>query len=204
MSHCKTTSEREAYVTELQKYIQVDVMGACGSIKCEKYRLAMIDNCSKSAEADYKFYLSLENSFCSEYVTEKFYRRITEMFIPITLGAANYTNLAPHHSYIDALSFESPKALAKYILHLDENEDEYLFYFWWQERFKVQLDKRLAFCKLCEMLHDPNWPPKVYPDMTKWWRGKGNCLKKGDYPWSIPNQNYSMKKLTDVLKHFAN
>lgn len=34
VSNCKTPSAREKYVAELQKYVQVDVYGACGPFKC--------------------------------------------------------------------------------------------------------------------------------------------------------------------------
>ena len=36
VSHCRTRSSRETYVKELQKHINVDVMGGCGMISCNK------------------------------------------------------------------------------------------------------------------------------------------------------------------------
>jgi len=32
VSHCHTSSQREKYVTELQKYIDVDIFGYCGEL----------------------------------------------------------------------------------------------------------------------------------------------------------------------------
>ena len=48
-------------------------------------------------------------------------------------GFAGYENAAPEHSYINAADFASPQDLADYLRHLDENDEEYLSYFWWTE-----------------------------------------------------------------------
>ncbi len=32
VSNCKTINKREEYVTELQKFIEVDIYGGCGSL----------------------------------------------------------------------------------------------------------------------------------------------------------------------------
>ena len=55
-------------------------------------------------------------------------------------GGANYTAIAPPHSYIDVNDFASPKDLAEYILHLDKTPEEYLAYFWWRPYYRVSLD----------------------------------------------------------------
>lgn len=35
VSNCNSNSGRDLYVNELEKYIQVDVYGSCGSLKCD-------------------------------------------------------------------------------------------------------------------------------------------------------------------------
>ena len=57
-------------VKELQKYIDVDIYGACGTKVCS-YKNE--EDCRQMAAKNYKFYLSLENSLCLDYVTEKYY-----------------------------------------------------------------------------------------------------------------------------------
>ena len=75
VSNCGTHSKREDYVEELKKHIKVDVYGACGHKTCgESHGGASNAECDDKIEREYMFYLSFENSICSDYVTEKFYR----------------------------------------------------------------------------------------------------------------------------------
>jgi hypothetical protein len=57
VSRCKTDSQREVYVYELQKYIDVDIYGRCGPFKCDNDYY-----CNEMIAKEYKFYLSFENS----------------------------------------------------------------------------------------------------------------------------------------------
>jgi alpha-1,3-fucosyltransferase len=68
VSNCHTKSKREAYVRELSQYIDVDIMGKCGTIPCSTSWVNTIrqDNCSMAVANDYKFYLAFENSFCGK------------------------------------------------------------------------------------------------------------------------------------------
>ncbi len=50
---------------------------------------------------------------------------------------SNYSELAPPHSFIDVSDFASPKDLAERLLFLDRSPQEYLAYFWWQDRFRA-------------------------------------------------------------------
>ena len=79
-----------------------------------------------------RFYLSFENSFCSGYVTEKFYKALSISVVPIVMGGADYAARAPPRSYINVLDYESPQELAEYLLHLASHEEEYQQYFWWK------------------------------------------------------------------------
>ena len=54
-----------------------------------------------------KFYLSLENSLCKDYITEKFWKILPYNVIPIVLNGVNMTNIVPKHSYIDIKDFNS-------------------------------------------------------------------------------------------------
>ena len=53
------------------------------------------------------------------------------------LGATKYQDHFPEKTHINALLFESPRLLAKYLLFLDSHADEYLAYFWWHKYYTV-------------------------------------------------------------------
>ena len=204
VSNCHSRSHREQYVQELSKYISVDIFGGCGGIPCNQtYDDATrvtsgscMDNCTATIRSDYKFYLSFENAFCDDYVTEKFFSNVNDHVV-IVLGGANYSVVAPPHSYIDVLDYSSPRALAQYLHELDRNDTAYLSYFWWKEHYRVtnlqrgknhpdnnnnndssSLDVgRQAFmsglCRVCQGLREEsnNDPPNVYDDLQTWYKG---------------------------------
>ncbi len=67
-------SSRNELVSELQKYISIDVYGVCGNMTCPKKQdesFESTEECRDLAANQYKFYFSLENSLCRDYVTEK-------------------------------------------------------------------------------------------------------------------------------------
>lgn len=70
VSHCGTASEREVYVNDLAKYIEIDSYGTCGKFACPRWNETA---CFEMLESDYKFYLSFENSRCRHYITEKLF-----------------------------------------------------------------------------------------------------------------------------------
>lgn len=74
---------------ELYKYnLRLDIYGACG------YRRCLINNasfCFGMIETDYYFYLSFENSFCQDYVTEKLLNALGHYAVPVVLGGADYS-----------------------------------------------------------------------------------------------------------------
>ena len=70
VSNCHAQNGRGNYVKELQKYIDVDIYGTCGTLKCSR---SSSQTCYDKLNNDYKFYLAFENSNCVDYITEKLY-----------------------------------------------------------------------------------------------------------------------------------
>ena len=99
------------------------------------------------------------------------------------MGGFKYSELFPPHSLINALNFESPRHLAEYLHYLDSHDDEYLSYFWWHDYYVAKpYPTKAVFCKLCEMLNDPDQPTQAYQNMHSWFR-EGKC-HNGSFPWS--------------------
>ena len=139
----------------------------------------------KMLESKYKFYLSFENAVCKDYVTEKFFKVLNYDIVPVVLGGADYSKLAPEKSYIDARDFKSIADLAKYLKYLDKHPKAYAKYFEWKSHFRVIDDYSEAFCQLCQALNNPDEPTKSYPDLSQWWVTDGDCINMGLFPWSL-------------------
>lgn len=175
VSNCESKSRREKYVEALAKYVQVDIYGGCGPLRCTKNN---VDGCYEILEQNYKFYLSFENSFCDDYVTEKFFSILRLDVVPVVFGGANYSAMAPPFSYIDATRFKTARHLAEYLKILDSNEDYYNQYFWWKSHYRVRNraeDLKISMCGLCSRLH-LDQSAKVYDDMEKWWTQDSRCF----------------------------
>ena len=173
-SHCPTPIRREEYVRQLSQYIQVDSYGKCGNLST----CGDDANCIRMMRNQYKFHLSIENSWCPDYITEKFYRPLLYGVVPIVLGSVDYDQFAPPHSYINAFDFPSAKELAEYLHLLDRNEDLYARYFDWKRNYEVIASPKNAWCELCQMANDPKQPVKVYSDVKRWWDEQVPCLSE--------------------------
>ena len=184
VSNCNTHNNREKYVEELKKYIPVDVYGKCGPLKCPLTGNPQSPHkeisCYKMLNSTYKFYLSFENIFCKDYVTEKLFNILQIDVIPVVLGGTNYTRDAPPHSIINVQDFKNPESLAKRLKELDKNDEEYLSYFNWRKKYKVSVSGAYsdAFCDLCSIVNNASYPSKVYPQLDQWWNPKADCTVK--------------------------
>ena len=184
VSHCDTASRRTEYALELAKHIPVDIFGACFGKPCNvtydvmNHNNSIVDNCTLAVKNKYKFYLAFENSFCNDYVTEKFFRHFPHSLV-VVMGQADYVRVAPPHSFVSVMDFNGPKELAAYLWKLDANDTLYQSYFWWKRFYVVKSTSKdlmaQAMCKLCEKLHNKSEPYKSYPDVREWWTTKAEC-----------------------------
>eukprot|EP00112_Aurelia_sp_Birch-Aquarium-sp1_P006619 Seg1727.1 transcript_id=Seg1727.1/GoldUCD/mRNA.D3Y31 product="Glycoprotein 3-alpha-L-fucosyltransferase A" protein_id=Seg1727.1/GoldUCD/D3Y31 len=176
VSHCGRY--RDQLVHKLQDYISVDVAGGCAgrfknpSHDCNKQGR---DACVKQTK-NYKFYLSLENTFCDQYVTEKYwYNALEHDIVPIVMGGGPYNDpkVAIPGSFINAADFPSVKALADHLKYLDKNDTAYNEYFQWKQKYKLHVDLGWPYpgiftCDICEKLHvDDTY--KVYDRLSDFW-----------------------------------
>ena len=172
VSNCKAQNGRLDYVRRLQRYIPVDIYGACGTLKCEHKKQK---ECKEMMARDYKFVIAFENSMCRDYVTEKFYYNGNYDILPIVMDLhGNHARFAPQKSYINALDFPSVKELADYLKLLDKEDDLYNEYFWWKKHYVSEFSLRVL-CGLCSKLHDSSNPVSIYKNLTKWWHHDASC-----------------------------
>ena len=69
----------------------------------------------------YYFYLAFENSICTDYISEKFWRNFNQPVIPVVMGGGNYLRDAPPNSYIDVNDFSTVEELANYLKSLQND-----------------------------------------------------------------------------------
>ena len=146
VSHCETRNYREIFARSLQKYIAIDVYGACGNLSCPTGQ-----SCHDYLAGNYKFYLAFENSLCLDYVSEKMWDHLERDILPISFAWINNTATLPPNSYINALDFGSIKELADYMVYLDRNDHEYRKYFQWKTKYRV-VNGGNGLCATCEKL----------------------------------------------------
>ncbi len=102
--------------------------------------------------SDCVLYLALENSYCSDYVTEKFYNALKAGAIPIANGwRPAYDEFLPG-SYIHVDDFSSVEKLAEYLQHLLLSPDKQLQYHTWRLQNEVYVGNLQWNCQLCDKL----------------------------------------------------
>lgn len=172
VSNCKTLSNREGFVRELSKFVPVDVVGACGG-KAATCLPKMSDKCYRQASMTYYFYLSLENSICTDYVSEKFFNALKWGMVPVVLGGANYSRIAPPGSYIDALAFRNVQQLADHMKRTAADMRLYNSYHSWRLNYAVAWEE--FACGFCRLLHNSSTPVKTYSNFNEWWFKQARC-----------------------------
>ena len=190
VSHCETKSKRLEYVKHLQNYIDVDIYGKCGSLKCGRFRRESELVCLNMLNTTYKFYLSFENSLCDDYVTEKFWKAIHNNVVPVVLGAYNYSELMPPNSYIDIKDFASPKELAEYLIMLDGNDELYNRYLSWKGVYEIVKHPPVQ-CNLCEYLNVAKDVRKTYDRLDLFWNPQTKCYKPTQFYKNVNTSSWT-------------
>ena len=119
--NCK---ERNDFVQQLSKYKKVD----CGGRWMNNIGYAVTDK--RKFQSEYKFSIAFENDAYrpghSWYITEKIMEPMTVNSIPIYKGADNISQDFNRNSFINCHDFKNFDDVIQYILHIDNNDNEYL------------------------------------------------------------------------------
>ncbi|XP_068085037.1 alpha-(1,3)-fucosyltransferase 10 [Anabrus simplex] len=159
-SDCSTPLERDAYVTELMKYIPVDSYGSCIQNKKLPPSLA---NPLESMDSDeffhfvarYKFTLAFENAVCEDYITEKLWRPLIVGSVPVYMGSPSVKDWLPNNSSaIIAADFKSPQDLAEYLLSI--NKDDNMYNSFLQHKLSSH-DRKITNTRLLSALQSRTW-----------------------------------------------
>ena len=139
ISNCRGSSNRLAWISKLQRYIDVKVYERCGESCPSKI------NCRQFIAENYYFILSFENSLCLEYTSkfkenfslshrffflaEKFFATLEHPVVPVVLGQTDYSYFIPSSGYIDTKKFSTIISLAKYLNKTRYDKKKYLSFF---------------------------------------------------------------------------
>ena len=157
VSKCRTPGRREEFVKKLTQHgLPVDIYGRCGTqFKDDPHILVN----------RYKFYLSFENSLCSDYVTEKFFKYYHYNTILVVRGGADYKRLLPTGTYIDTARFKSIEDLVNYLKYIGNSEALYTEYLRRKDKYKSIgniKDTHLPYCTLCDKLNNMGAHRKIF------------------------------------------
>ncbi|XP_078351112.1 4-galactosyl-N-acetylglucosaminide 3-alpha-L-fucosyltransferase FUT5-like [Oculina patagonica] len=199
---------REAYVQQLKNHIRVDIFGLCEDYFYQPHLVE--ERCPKATEEcesllkRYKFFLSFENGNCVDYITEKYWGTPLDLgIVPVVLGGADYKKIAIPGSYIDILDFPSVKALADYLLYLDNNDTAYMEYFAWRKVYKVDgylktnsFNKHHPWtCELCAKAQ--NLQPKLYESLGNFRHSTSHCGIQEDKVYDMIDSDSGGEYVTD-------
>ncbi|MGA7671720.1 MAG: glycosyltransferase family 10 [Nitrolancea sp.] len=150
-SNARDHSGRNAYVSELMRYMPVDSYG-----KCLQNR-TFVEDRGQTTKLDtitaYRFTLAFENSISHDYVTEKFFEPLMVGSVPVYLGAPNVADFAPSsHCYIDVHDFAGPEELSERLQQLAGDDDAYNRYLDWKtEPFRTEFLELVERLRVCPM-----------------------------------------------------
>ena len=163
ISDCYDDAGRYKAISELQKYINIDIYGYCGTKSCHQWG----DECEQTIR-DYKFHLAFENAYCKDYITEKYWEAHMRKLIPVVNWKTDPKNLVFQNSYINIFDFPNIKSAADYVIKVSKDEALYNSYFDWTKQYKMNCHCGCHWCALCEKLHDESLPAQSITDPMAW------------------------------------
>ena len=129
ISNCESMNDREAYLEELMKFIDVHSYGACLRTKdLNESKTSVWHDLEHKREIQgrYMFTLAFENANEDDWVTEKLFDPLRAGSIPVYIGANNVDNYLPcvnASCIIEVRKFVDPKDLASHLLHVSQSEN---------------------------------------------------------------------------------
>uniref|UniRef100_A0A3Q3G5M6 Fucosyltransferase n=1 Tax=Labrus bergylta TaxID=56723 RepID=A0A3Q3G5M6_9LABR len=157
ISNWSESQARVAFYHKLRRYMRVDVFGRAGR--------ALPGDSGKGSVVrmlrQYQFYLALENSQHTDYITEKLWNAVLAGAIPVVLGPSrqNYERFLPPEAFIHVGDFPTVRALAKYLRHLD-----------WRDGYSLHQISFWAehYCTACRAVRRTRGRTHVVRDLKRW------------------------------------
>ena len=187
VSKCPTAGRREEYVNILKKYIDVEILGACGrNWTCGVRSNHDLGNCFSVLNKTYRYYLAFENDLCDDYVSEKFYENYKYDLLLVSRAGhplKRQVNI-DKEAYINAKDFNDAHELGIYLSKLSKNVSQYAKMLAKKDRYEVVNYQELfkeSMCSICKRLNNLKKYNYVYKDVYEWMRKREPCYKATDF-----------------------
>lgn len=170
ISNWSESHARVEFYYELSRYIHVDVFGRAGSPLPEDRGSGSVVQLIKR----YQFYLSLENSQHTDYITEKLWNALLAGAIPVVLGPSreNYERFLPPEAFIHVDDFSTVQGLARYLLLLRRSPARLWRHLEWRKKYGVHQPTFWAehYCTACRAVRNVKDRTDVVTDLTAWFQ----------------------------------
>lgn len=170
ISNWSVSHARVAFYYRLRRYVQVDVFGRAGRPVPRDGR----DGSVVRLVRRYQFYLSLENSQHTDYITEKLWTAVQAGAIPVVLGPSrkNYERVLPPEAFIHVDDFPSVRELARYLLMLWRNPTQLRRHLDWRGKYSVRQPVFWAehYCTACRAVRRSRHRTDVVGNLARWFR----------------------------------
>ncbi|XP_054764887.2 glycoprotein 3-alpha-L-fucosyltransferase A-like [Lytechinus pictus] len=138
-------------VEQLGRRVQLDTYGRCGKLSCQPQRSETCNHMLK----EYKFYMTLANSECHEYITEKFWTQtIGQGIVPVVYGApkSDFQKMGPPNSFIHLSDYSSLKEMAEHLKKLNKDHESYMKYLEWGRYYEAIPTFPIQINNLCRIV----------------------------------------------------
>uniref|UniRef100_A0A673B434 Fucosyltransferase n=1 Tax=Sphaeramia orbicularis TaxID=375764 RepID=A0A673B434_9TELE len=147
ISNWSESQARVAFYYQLRRYLQVDVFGRAG-----RPLPAGSGNVVRLVSR-YQFYLALENSPHTDYITEKLWNAVLAGAVPVVLGPSrqNYERFLPPPGLYPRRRFSNCSSFGRYLLMLKRNPIQLKRHLDWRGSYSVHQPSFWAehYCTVC-------------------------------------------------------
>ncbi|XP_054459578.1 alpha-(1,3)-fucosyltransferase 4-like [Anoplopoma fimbria] len=169
ISNWRESQARVGLYYELRRYVQVDVFGRSARPVPEDGGRG--DSVVRLV-GRYQFYLALENSQHTDYITEKLWNAVRAGAVPVVLGSSrqNYERFLPPEAFIHVDDFPTVRGLARYLLMLRRTPAQLRRHLDWRGGYSVHQPSFWAehYCTACRAVRRTRGRTHVVKDLTRW------------------------------------
>uniref|UniRef100_A0A3P9K3B9 Fucosyltransferase n=1 Tax=Oryzias latipes TaxID=8090 RepID=A0A3P9K3B9_ORYLA len=166
ISNWSETHARVAFYYKLRRYIPIDVFGSAGR------PLPKGSNSVVQLLRGYMFYLAMENSQHTDYITEKLWNAVAAGTVPVVLGPSrkNYERFLPPHAFIHVEDFPTARHLARYLLMLSRNPLQMKRHLSWRGDYSLHQPTfwEEHYCTACRAVRKRRGRTDEVADLTEW------------------------------------